>query len=401
MHGSRKAREVLKTPEAHSDDRLAFEDPGSYEQPENREQLEVLDDKIRRTQRKAEAYRQMEEMARLQVKERDARRGLAAIGEEEGPTEQTTWDRLQSRDEVEGGGQTTRIENKKASKENLREIYSQQAQQEAVEDVVGLVRETEQKKSAAEVMAEARSASKPNSNGGTTIIEESERLRDTLQDAYEESSLSREEVGEKTRQVAQQAEDGRALQAIERAGEREGAPGDLEEASELIKETRREGGGVNAGSMLKRGVEEKNEVLRQGARLDIKRDVEAWSKGANDRTRKGVAESIGAFQEMYNETKAEWQTRSEVEGIEREIRDRVERMTSSEREALEREASRGERAERALEIAQQDQQRIGGEYESEMESERQSPDRSNEGESSQEQTPERSRTQTRSRGRSR
>lgn len=358
IRGPEVARDVLRNPEDYRGEK-SIVDPGLADAPrEVNQKLDELDQDLREMERQIEAYSEIEETAKVQRAEQRSREAVAGPEGEEGRPEKTTWDRIQvpnlTRQEERRMGPQEDLEQVKTG---LAETVDSRKPQDRVEDIVQQAQRARRREQATEIKRDLGQALTPASQGrGETVEKEIGRLQDELQGAYQGSEREKITEAEETeiQRATEKIVQGRGPvgdRVLEATREMKNPPSEVREAAETIEAAegtpnRNASDGVD---LIREGIKQDNEILRQAGRTAVKQDAQRVRRGQDTSRAQRVVQKAKEARTKAKQTVMETPDES---GYNRRISERVEELGETGRAQLAERAQADPGAREAVERVQ-------------------------------------------------
>ena len=358
IRGPEVARDVLRNPEDYRGEK-SIVDPGLADAPREIDQkLDEIDKDLRDLERQIDAYSEIEETAEVQRAEQRSREAVAGIEGEGDRPEKTTWDRIQvpnlTRQEERRMGPQEDLEKVKA---DLEETVESRKPQDRVEDIMQQAERARRREEASEIQRDLGQTLTPSSQErGETVEEEIGQLQNQLQAAYQRSGheqiteAEEREIQRATEKIAQ----GRGPvgdRVVEAAEEMKNPPSKVQEAAQTIEAAERSPNrNANDGvDLIREGIKQDNEILRQAGRTAVKQDAQRTRSGQGTRRAQEVVQKAKEARTKAKQTVMETPDDS---GYNRRISERAEELSQRGRAQLADRAETDPRAQEAIERVQ-------------------------------------------------
>ena len=358
IRGPEVARDVLRNPKDYRGEK-SIVDPGLADAPrEVNQKLDELDQDLREMERQIDAYSEIEETAEVQRAEQRSREAVAGPEGEEGRPEKTTWDRIQVPN-------LTRQEERRMSpqedlekvKTGLAETVESRKPQDRVEDIVQQAQRARRREQATEIKRDLGQALTPASQErGKPVEKEIGRLQSELRGAYQGSEREKITEAEETeiQRATEKIAQGRGPvgdRVLEAAREMKNPPSEVREAAETIEAAegnpnRNASDGVD---LIREGIKQDNEILRQAGRTAVKQDAQRMRRGQDTSRAQKVVQKAKEARTKAKQTVMETPDDS---GYNRRISERVEELGETGRAQLAERAQADPRAREAVERVQ-------------------------------------------------
>jgi hypothetical protein len=358
IRGPEVARDVLRNPEDYRGEK-SIVDPGLADAPREIDQkLDDIDQDLRDLERQIDAYSEIEETAEVQRAEQRSREAVAGIEGEGDRPEKTTWDRIQvpnlTRQEERRMGPQEDLEKVKA---DLEETVESRKPQDRVEDIMQQAQRARRREEASEMQRDLGQTLTPSSQeGGGTVEKEIGQLQNQLRAAYQGSGREQITEAEETeiQQAAEKIAQGRGPvgdRVVEAAEEMKNPPSKVQEAAETIEAAERSPNrnASDGVDLIREGINQNNEILRQAGRTAVKQDAQQIRGGEGTSRPQKVVQKAKEVRTKAKQTVMETPDDS---GYNRRISERAEELSNKGRAQLADRAETDPRAQEAIERVQ-------------------------------------------------